>query len=296
MKKWIVLTTFVLISFKAFSNSFTTYNIRNFDYNSSLANSTDLRELDNIFRRVNTDFLAVQEIKNKYFFKKFIELNYQDYQVSISSCGGSGNQKLGFVFRKSKFKLVKFVEDLSFSNSKKSKKGCSSLRPAYIGYFQVKNSHKKFVAISVHLKAGDGDRNFQRRNEQYVKLAALVKRLKREGHSNIVVMGDFNTTGFISQNTDYNNFRTMLAQSTMENKTNSASCSAYWSGHDNDDSNQSSKLDHVVMSKNFLGKRVESVKLYAHCERFKCASQNEDHMGVSYDGVSDHCPLQVNLK
>lgn len=286
-----LLSILIFLSTSLYADiKFGSYNIRTFDKHSSSTNKTELRR---IIEDADFDFFGVQEIVNADSFKKFIQDNFSEYSVILSTCGGAGKQKLGFVYNHRIFKLLKIAEDDTLSDVK-SQKRCDSLRPAMVGDFQIKSSKKKFTAIAVHLKAGSGSRNYSRRNTQYGILSDMVQSFKRSGKKNIILMGDFNTTGYDLKDDDYKNFRSFINSSDLNTSARYIQCTAYWGGSDyNDNIEESSTLDHLIYTDNFLDHKSLSFDVKAHCSKVKCRDTYETSLGVSYQEVSDHCPIEL---
>lgn len=282
----------VVLSLQSFAGlKFGSYNIRTFDKNSSSTNKVELKE---IISNANFDFYGVQEIVNADSFKKFIEINFPQFEVVLSNCGGAGRQKLGFVYNKFKVKMLSIREDDTISDVKSTR--CDSLRPAMVGEFEVKSSRKRFSAIVVHLKAGSGTRNYSRRNIQYGILGEIVEDFQKRGQKDIVLMGDFNTTGYIHRDADYKNFRKFLNEHNLSTSARYIKCTSYWGGSDySDNIEESSILDHIVYSDNFLNNTSLNFDVYAHCEKARCQDTYVNVLGTSYEEVSDHCPISLKV-
>lgn len=296
MKKWIVLFVFFIFSYYAESAiHFASFNIRNFDYNERGQGPTDKNELDQLFIELNADLVAVQEIKSLENFENFLKRRMPDFAIKLSDCGGSGNQKLGFVFNKKMFELLEFEEDLSFSDPvQSSDQVCGTLRPLVIGKFEDKNSKEKFYAISVHLKAGSDRTSMNKRFAQYELIVEKIKTLKQTGIKKIVMMGDFNTTGFLSRNLDYTKFQEMITNARLTNTTNELPCSVFWSGKNSFE--QPSKLDHILMTNELLNEYDFTSDYFSHCKKVSCAPSYLEQLGVTYLKVSDHCPIKAEIE
>jgi len=283
-----------LAAFNLYAESrFATYNIRMYDARSGI---TDKVELKKIITELDADFITVEEIVNSSSLRNFVKNEFPLYDLALSKCGGGGNQKIGFIYKKSKYKLNKLFEDRRLS-SVKNQKGCGSLRPALIGYFTDLSLQKDFVAIGLHLKAGSGKKNYDRRNKQFKILVTIVEEIKRKGISDFIIMGDLNTTGFIDQNEDYKNFNFMLNKINVKTGSTQLNCTSYWSGEDSTDNiEEASILDHVIPSTNFLNTKSVQTELFAHCKKSLCENVSADELGTSYLSVSDHCPVLSILK
>lgn len=288
-----MMLTLILPYASTASVTFSTYNIRTFDKSQSYTNK---QELKNILTKLRTDFLVVQEIVNTSSFLEFIKKEFPHYKAVLSNCGGRGRQKIGFVYHKEKFKLKKLYEDrrLSHLSSIKIKTGCGRLRPALVGEFVQLKTNNSFVAIGLHLKAGGTLKSYRERAKQYKILARIVHELKTTNHKDILILGDFNSTGFIDFDEDYKNFDYMLKKVQMNSSSEGLRCTSYWTGKNRRDGiEESSVLDHILYENSFLNNLKIRVKLSSHCKKVLCEHVHSRELGVSYSEVSDHCPVSI---
>lgn len=254
--------------------------------------TTNKKELVKILNDLDFDFLTVEEIVNAGSFTNLIERNFRDHKLLLSRCGGGGKQKLGFIYNKSKFQLINFYEDDSLSDTRTSDDGCGRLRPALVGIFKEKKTNKKFVMIGVHLKAGGSPSSYAQREEQYKTLKSIIRSFKRKRIYDVVVMGDFNTTGYVHRDEDYSNFRDLLSDVRLNTSATKLDCTSYWSGmNTQDDIEESSILDHIVYPDRFLNYSRARVEVHSHCAKVRCSNVSDRELGKSYEEVSDHCPV-----
>lgn len=287
------LIGFILLAFSlnAFGKiKLTTFNVEN--YHSFLGTNEAL--LFKAIESQNADLIAVQEIVDATGFKSFITKKFPNYRVILSSCGGGGNQKLGFVYDKRVLKLEELEFDRRFEDVKEGK--CGSLRPAVIGRFRHYKERKIYTAIVVHLKAGSNDSSMRKRRTQFKYLADLANRCVARGDKNIVIMGDFNTTGFIARNTDYEYFSDLLNKIDGTTNSENLNCTSYWEGEDHtDDLQEPSILDHIVVVGD-LQSRVTNREVGGHCKKARCNRASSRELGDFYKQVSDHCPVGVTIE
>lgn len=298
MKFLAVFLSSIFLSFSAFSAlNITSYNIRMFD---SKKNPTNKTELAKILKQTRFDFLTVQEIVNGTSFRAFIKKNFPGYKVVLTKCGGAGRQKIGFVYNPLKIKKIRTYEDKRISDPGVvvGEFGCGTLRPALVGMFQEIKRRKKFVAIGVHLKAGGSESSYEKRANQYKILERMIGELKRADHDHVIVLGDFNTTGYNDHDIDYDRFNDMLQGSRTKTVSERLDCTSYWSGENRDDKyEESSILDHVLHTSRFLSYRKISVKIASHCAKVRCdLTPSKSELGLHYEEVSDHCPVNVSFK
>jgi endonuclease/exonuclease/phosphatase family metal-dependent hydrolase len=295
------LLLLLILSFSASASlRISSYNIRNYDKKSE---QTDKAALKKIITNLNSDLIATEEIYNNNSFEQFASKEFPGYGLSLSKCGGGGSQNLGFMYKKDTLELENIIEDPKIADlGGITSYGCSSLRPALLGFFKVKDSGLKFVAIVLHLKAGGGTRNYEKRERQYKYILKMMRNLRVAGHKNIVVLGDLNTTGWNkssakSTDLDHLNFEDLLAKSGTRTITDNLKCTSYWSGPNrHDDIEIPSTLDHVLFSPDFMGMKLESAEVGSHCKAVNCVETYDSELGKSYSNVSDHCPITATFK
>lgn len=298
MKVIITMMVFCIFGSVHASLKISTYNIRMFG---RTGENTNLLKLKEIISDVDANLIGVQEIVSATKFKSFIESNFKNYAVSLSTCGGGGKQKLGFVYDKTRLELVNFVEDDSISSPKgtdlePSPDRCSgSLRPLIIGTFKDLNTKKNIVAMVVHLKAGGSETSYRKRAQQYLALKSIYKKYEAK-FENIVMLGDFNTTGYNDRTVDYDRFMDMITTVDVFDSAEKISCTSYWSGSSWDDNiEEPSILDHILISKEMRKSAKLQFTVGTHCKKVSCKEANYFELGESYHNVSDHCPVSVTF-
>ena len=165
-----------------------------------------------------------------------------------------------------------------------------------MGEFRDRLTRKTFVALGVHLKAGGRSSSYRTRTLQYQMLVEMVKELNRRGQRDILIMGDFNTTGYVLSDSDYHNFSDMLGDTRMKTVSSRLECTSYWSGSNRSDNiEESSILDHIVYPSTFMGMRPSRFGVHSHCARAACENTSARQLGVSYQEVTDHCPVSITF-
>lgn len=291
-----ILLSFYQISFA--SIKITSYNIRNFGKKGSY---TDLKELRSMVSQLNSDIIGVQEIVNKTRFQKFIEQGQTQHKVIFSKCGGRGDQHLGIVYNSQKLKLIEFHEEAEISDvslEESNELGCNgSLRPILIGNFIEISTRRNLLIMVVHLKAGGGWESITRRAKQFEIISKTISKYENAGNKDIVVLGDFNTTGYVLRNTDYLNFQRLISTTKSFDISEQIECSAYWSGIVWDDNiEEPSILDHILFSNNIYKSGLKNIEVAGHCKKVSCQSANLQDLGISYNKVSDHCPISATIE
>jgi endonuclease/exonuclease/phosphatase family metal-dependent hydrolase len=283
------LLIMLLLSFPGWAKwSVTTYNIRNFDKD-PLAGKTDIVELRKVIKDVKSDVMVFEEIVNAEAFEVFMKKELPDYEFEISDCGGGGRQLLVVAYNLKTFEFVRTLEDLTFSGSTT---GCGSLRSVLLVTLKHKETKKDYTFGAVHLKAGGDSRSFKKRWEQYKKLESLAKEYTKE---NLILLGDFNTTGYNIKDADFVKFEDFMNRSGLRTMSETLGCSSYWTGTLGGPEFQSSLLDHIVIQDKILSS-VESARVTSHCAAMDCRPVLPENLGRSFSGVSDHCPIQVTFK
>jgi len=287
MKLYLIVALFLCHSAWA-RWSVTAYNIRNFDKDPG-AGQTNITLLGSTIKEFKSDVMTFIEVINVEAFKKLIQQNLPGYTITHSQCGGTGRQKLAIVFDSTKFELVNSTEDLSFSSQSNE---CGSLRPVFLVTLKEKSSKKSYTFGAVHLKAGGSERAMKQRWIQYEKLKVLVDKLANQ---NVILMGDFNTTGYNIKDQDYVQFEDFLNQKKFRTTSESLGCTSYWEGTLGNGQHQSSILDHIVLKDSQMSE-VAEVSLGAHCAELSCRPATPKELGATYESVSDHCPIKVTFK
>lgn len=269
--------------------SVTTYNIRNFDRDHE-AGQTNIPELGKIIREMKSDVMGFEEVVNQSAFDSLIKSNLTGYQYVVSDCGGFGNQHLAVAYNPKVFEYMHHVEDLSFSGNSSSK--CGSLRPLFLVTLRNKSENRIYTFGAVHLKAGGNDRAYSQRWKQYAKLQRISQDYKNQ---NLILLGDFNTTGFNLKNEDYEKFESVISQSGLRTLSEEQGCTNYWHGTEGGPEFQPSILDHIVVQDQMV-RSVESVRVGSHCAKLDCRPATPQDLGVTFENVSDHCPVQVTFR
>lgn len=265
-----------------------TYNIRNFDRDHG-AGGTNLEQLGRNIREYKSDVMTFIEVVNVQAFETLIKRNLPGYKVAISSCGGFGKQKLAVAFNPNVFRYITHAEDLSFTGSNGS---CGSLRPGLLVNLVHTSTNRSYIFGAFHLKAGGSEDAMRRRWAQYQLLANLARVYAGK---NFIITGDLNTTGYNIKDADYDKFQTFLSVSRLLTTSQNLGCTSYWSGTLGNGLHQSSILDHIVVE-NRIGREVTNVSVGAHCAKLDCRDAYPHDLGIDYQNVSDHCPIQVSFK
>jgi endonuclease/exonuclease/phosphatase family metal-dependent hydrolase len=194
----------MLFTTEVWAWSLTTFNMRNFD-NDRTAGRTNIAELVRVLQAVPSDVFAFEEVVNEKAFDDFAKKHMPHYEYKISTCGGFGKQKLAIVYNPKSFKFVSQTEDMSFSGGGST--SCGNLRPAFLVTLKHARSSKEYIFGLIHLKAGSASDAMAQRWRQY---ELLVKLARKYASKNLILAGDFNTTGYLDKSQDFTKFENAL--------------------------------------------------------------------------------------
>ncbi len=284
---------FLISTNKSFAISFGTYNIRNYNYDERLKTKTNNMALVQMIDDLSVDLLAVQEIVEKDLFEEFITGYFPNYRVALSDCGGQHRQHLGFVYNPRKLNLVEFYDDMRVGLG-----GCyDNSRPAAVGYFQVIDFNSPLygeyiVALSVHLKSGGKNKSYKKRERQYMAISEIIDENKEQGFENFLVLGDFNTTDYVLNNSNTRTFLDFVHMNAFDDLSQGVGCTSYWWGGVDDGLEYSSHLDHMLISQEMKRSlEITQQSAHGHCDINLCEASSKYDLGQSFLELSDHCPL-----
>lgn len=273
------------------------YNIRNFDYDVRYKISTNKPALSQIIQNLNADVLSVEEINNTKEFETFIPANLPGYATSLTQCGGAHGQHLGFIYNTKSVELLSFNEDLAMSNPGEAGSCDIGSRPLAIALFRVKATGQKFYGMTAHLKSGSNPESMSKRFKQYELLKNIVAELKQKtGVKDFFIAGDLNTTEWANNGRDFKTLTKITKEMGMIDLAQSVKCTAYWWGGTDDGIETPSLLDHVIVTPGLIKSKDAKAKSHGHCEQVACRQVPVGQLGVSYEGVSDHCPITATIQ
>lgn len=287
----LTLIVLLLLSSQVWAKwSVSTYNVRNFDRD-YVAGQTDVSLLKRVIADFRSDVMAFEEIVNPMAFDDLMRTALPNYGYRVSGCGGGGKQRLALAFNPTIFKLIGVLEDMNFSGG--GNNACGSLRPMLMVTLEHMPTREIFTFGVTHLKAGGTENAMIQRWQQYAKIERLAN---FHAKGNLVLLGDFNTTGYNIKDQDYVNFEDMLNKAGLRTMSETLACTSYWEGGvKNSPVHQPSILDHIVLQDKNVA-RVQNVRVGAHCAFNACRPAAPQQLGPTYLGVSDHCPVQVTFK
>lgn len=273
------------------------YNIRNFDYDERYRISTNKVELQSIISNLKADVLSVEEINNTAKFEEFVANKLPGYDTELSRCGGEHGQHLGFLYNKNTVELLAFNEDLTIAEPGTPGSCDSGSRPLAIALFRVKATKQKFYGFTVHLKSGSQPASLKKRSQQYQIIMNTMTELKaKTGVVDFYVAGDFNTTEYVSRGSDYADLNRAVKAMGMIDLASNLKCTAYYWGGTDDGIETPSMLDHVLATPGLIKNKTTDAKVHGHCATASCREVPIKDLGISYESVSDHCPVTATVQ
>ena len=118
----------------------------------------------------------------------------------------------------------------------------------------------------------------------------------KTGVADFYVAGDFNTTEYLSRGSDYAALNTAVKSMGMTDLASNLKCSAYYWGGTDDGIETPSLLDHVLVTPGLVKVKSPTAKASTHCEKVSCREVPIKELGISYESVSDHCPLTAVIQ
>ena len=292
--KFLLTWALALTTLSAQALTIGAYNIRNFDYDERYRITTNKPELANIIKQINVDVLSVEEIHDTAKWDEFVANALPGFGTEVSRCGGDHGQRLGFLYNTKTVEMLSFNEDLSISNPGGPGTCDSGSRPLAIALFQIKATKQRFFGMTAHLKSGNN--GSAKREKQFQVIKNIINELKaKTGVKDFYFAGDLNTTEYSNKGTDYAQLTKVVRDLGMVNLTERVGCTAYWWGGTDDGVENPTTLDHVIATPGLLKIQPQPL-VYGHCAKVQCRQAKVKDLGISYEGVSDHCPITAKIQ
>jgi endonuclease/exonuclease/phosphatase family metal-dependent hydrolase len=264
-----------------------TWNLRNFP-----DEHQDLELLRARLESLDADVIAVQEIKEPAALRALLP----QWKLAISGRGGRGRQKLGVLYNPARVELVGEPaehDELSLGGR---------VRPAFSAYLRARGGGPDFHLVVVHLKAMT--EGYSQRAQQWPMLASIVGSLQENdrggGDQDVLVVGDFNTTGPPGGDTaeELRALEDLFGSAGLRRLPSARGCSTYWDGPRRDAWQEPSLLDLVWVGDlaEAMGGDAQAAAL-GHCARHRCEAfrSTDAYPDLDFETVSDHCPVIVDL-
>ncbi len=268
-----------------------TWNLENF---AGAASNHDLERMREIIEQLDPDVLAVQEVKDPEALAALLP----GWEIALSSRGGRGHQFLGVAVRADRVELLEHAEHEQLSLD-------GRVRPAFSTYLRAREGGPDFWLVVVHLKAMPDAIDLRR--SQWPMLMALARdQLMRgpgAGDHDLVIMGDFNTTGPVGAGArgpamEQAELAEVLAGAGLRRLPNRGGCTAYYDGQRRDAWKEPSEIDLVWVRDLAESVSTETqVSSGTHCAEGRCRDfrSTEAYPVRDFETVSDHCPVVLDL-
>ncbi len=280
------------------------WNVRNFPLDErpqvddlGYSRRTNICDFEIAFGGLNADIYGLQEVNDIRRFQPILRraCGERSMDVRYSSSGGRHGQHLAIAWDNSMLELVGQpieVDELVLE---------PGMRPAFAGYFRsLRAGGIDFTLVVVHLESGP--QNFADRRRQNRELAKWIEaRIEDSGDPDVVVLGDFNTTGSPRGGLEgeLQSVDSILGRVGLERLDNPLGCTSYWEGGgERDGAHVPSMLDHVFVGGFGPDPISSSLETWLHCSRWQCSeliSRVGEEDGTFWD-VSDHCPLTFEIR
>jgi endonuclease/exonuclease/phosphatase family metal-dependent hydrolase len=268
------------------------WNLANFE---GSASGHDLERMREVIEDLDPDVIAVQEIKDPEALAALLP----GWELRLSSKGGRGRQKVGLAWRPDRVALLDSAEHPELSIG-------GRVRPAISAYLRASDGGPDFWLIVVHLKAMP-DSVALRRDAQWPVLADIadgcLTRTAGAGDRDLIVVGDFNTTGPPGQGPlgpalEQGELAKVLGPASLRRLTSATGCTAYYDGQRRDAWKEPSEID-LMWVRGLEESLDASAEVHSgtHCAASSCEDfRSTDAYPVrDYESVSDHCPVVLDL-
>jgi endonuclease/exonuclease/phosphatase family metal-dependent hydrolase len=281
-----------------------TWNVRNFPLDErppeddlGFSRRTNICDFETALGGLEADLVGLQEVNDIRRFQPILRraCGERPMDVRFSSGGGRFGQHLAVAWDNSVLELVGQPMEITELVLE------PGMRPAFGGYFRsLRVGSVDFTLVVVHLESGP--QNFADRRRQNRALATWIEhRIQSTGDSDVIVLGDFNTTGSPRGGLEgeLQSVDAILGRTGLERLPNPLGCTSYWEGGgERDGVQQPALVDHVFVGGFGADAIVTPLEAWLHCERWQCEeliSRPGEEDGTFWD-VSDHCPLTFEIR
>lgn len=259
------------------------FNIRLFP-----EDTTDRALVAQRIAELDASVIAVQEIRDARALGEVLEVasrrTGRDYQLLLGPCGGEGRFiTTGVIVDALTWEVV---EHAGYPDLRSD--GTCGVRQAGTLAVLEHRSGGRLGVLSVHLRPFPHE--FATRREQWAQVLARAEEIDRRFDAPVVVLGDFNSTGFRGEPPEERAFvEGAVAAAGYGLPTAGLSCTEYWRPKDDPGAYRPSLLDHAVTTR---GEWLAGVR--GMCERLACDPTAPEAMDPDYFSVSDHCPVVLD--
>jgi len=280
------------------------WNVRNFplderpqDPDLGYSRRTNICDLESVLGGLDADILGLQEVNDTRRFPPILRRASGERKMAVrfSTGGGRHGQHLAIAWDDAVLELTTEPVDIAPMVFE------PGMRPGFAAYLRSRRSGGvDFTIVVVHNESGS--RAFADRRRQNRALAEWLGKWTEDiGDPDVVLLGDFNTTGSPRGGLDgeLQSLDAILGRAGLRRLPNETGCSSYWEGSGvRDGVQQASLLDHVFLGGFASGVVADPVRAWLHCARLQCSeliSRPGEEDGTFWD-VSDHCPLTFEIR
>jgi len=251
--------------------------------------ATDLERVAFTISELDADVFAVQEIRDAEVLQRVLAqasaLTGRDYRFALTRCRSHRFRvATGVVWDARRWTLEERRDypDLLPDDGH----SCGDWVPALFAAFSDRDGRRLGV-LAVHLPPFT--HNYETRREHWRRLLTVQRRESEQLGATVLVLGDFNSTGFRGEPKEEREFvEGMVEEAGVALLSRGLECTEYYRPK-GAAKYLPSVLDHVVASDGDWS----SATALGLCERLGCEAVAPDAMDRDFFVVSDHCPIYV---
>lgn len=266
------------------------WNLENFTGD---PNTHDLERLREVVLELDPDVLALQEINDPEAIAELLP----EFEMVASEAGGRGHQKLAIAWRPDRVeRIVGPIEHAELSLG-------GRVRPGLSAYLRGREGPDLWLVV-VHLKAMS--EGIDQRRQQWPELVAIAEAAGRRrpgaepADRDLLIVGDFNSTGPPGGiwADEQRELAAALAPAELHRIPSLGGCTAYYEGRRRDAWKEPSEID--LMWVRGLEESLDGatrLQTGTHCARQSCQPfrSTDAYPEPDYEGLSDHCPVVLDL-
>ncbi|MCC6214428.1 MAG: endonuclease/exonuclease/phosphatase family protein [Polyangiaceae bacterium] len=267
--------------------------------------ATDVAWLACTIAWLDVDVLAVQEFKasaraqrgTSALLDELGRLTRHQWRVRLDGCPNADGQHVGLLWREERATSLGFVELAELNPHGEACK--DQLRPGLAGYFRFPGGLDLHL-VSVHLKSGPERRSYDLRRRSVAALPAALRALAAgapEIDADVLVAGDLNTmgcrkcspAGTAEEELQVLERELAALRPELVRVAADPACTEYYGG-------KGGLLDHFLAARSLTElPRGRPARAAGLCGEAACRRVRGE-MPASYERLSDHCPLVLELE
>jgi len=279
------------------------WNLRNFplderpeDPGLGYSRRSNICDVEDVLRGLDADVLVLAEVNDTRRFPPILRRagdEEREWRIAFAPRGGRFGQKTAVAWDDRVLELK--AEPVTLDGLEVS----DGSRPGVAVRLAARGSAFDATLVSVHLESSP--RAWPRRKNQVEALTGAVTELvSRFGDEDVLVAGDFNTSGWEggTPQRELQRVDRILRRAGLARVTNATGCTAYWDGRRGGDGVFERTLaDHVFVRGGAFAASSPATS-WLHCARLGCAERLISRPGEedsTFFDVSDHCPVVVDV-